>query len=852
MTEVAIVITARNQAQAAFDAVKNDLAELERRTQGLGNTLKSVSAELGKTGAALTAGITLPIVGVAAAATKSAADFEASMNVMRQVSGATEEQMASLQAQALQLGIDTSFSAGEAADAMLELAKAGLTAEEVSGAIGGTLDMAAAGGIDLAMAAEIAANAVNAFGLNASETVRVADMLAAAANASSSDIGDLSMGMKMAGAVFASSGQSLDDLTTAMAIMANAGIKGSDAGTSLKTMLIRLSAPTDKAAEALAGLGVSMYNLDGSTRELPAVLADLQAATANLTDEQRSAALVTIFGADALRAVNVLSAAGVDGWNAMAEAVGKQGAASEVANARMSGLSGALLYAQGSMDSLMISTLLPFLDSMSGIVRYLADAASAFGTLDQSTKNAALAFAAVLAAAGPLLLVLSAVSAAIAFLATPIGLVVVASAALAAAWAMNFGGIQEIAASTWTAIQDATTAAWAVIGPVIDQSIAGFASYAASIADAGMGSIEARESISMLPEAMQPVVAAFDTLGASIQSTWGTVFPQVMAAAQAAWEQFSALLAPAIERLQASFATAQADVGALGPKFAELATAVQNMWVAVQPALEAFGVVIGAVVAVTSVLAVNLLSQAFSSLGMIAGTVISQITLTLNTIATVLSEVAILVTAIINGDWTTAFASARNIVEAFKVYFEETFNNLLAIVSTIVTGIATAVVDTLKDMGVDTEGVMAGVTGWWNSAWGDLTKKVQPVIDMIGEFRKTLEGFASWVSGFSIPNPFANWSMPAMPSLPGWPGSTPQNQLGTSYWSGGPTWVGEAGREIVVPPRGSAIIPNRDIGKTGLAGAADRIAITVQQMVVRDDKDVYALAYQVADILARG
>lgn len=325
-------------------------------------------------------------------------------------------------------------------------------------AIAGTMDLAAAGNLGLAEAAEIAANAVNTFNLDAADSADVANMLAAAANASSVDVGDLAQGMKMAGAVFASSGQSIEDLTTAMALMGNAGIKGSDAGTSLKTMLMRLTAPTGEAAELMSQLGVSMYNLDGSTRALPDVLADLQSAmyganavtvtssdlTADqaermsylqstiektqrqladyqsgiagvaqseadkvvtvdrlnrvlqaaqaeynglaaiggttttvmreMTDETRAAALSTIFGADAIRAVNVLMASGEEGWAAMAEAVAADGAAAEVAGARMQGMAGAIEYIKGSIDSFLISTALPFLDTLSGIVRQVADA----------------------------------------------------------------------------------------------------------------------------------------------------------------------------------------------------------------------------------------------------------------------------------------------------------------------------------------------------------------------------------------------------------------------------------------------------------------------------------------------
>lgn len=940
MSDVTIVIKAQNQAQAAMQAVKGDLEQIGRTAGGLKQQLANAAAEMRNIGMGLTAGVTLPVVGIAAAAVNSAAQFEQSLNVMQQVSGATEAQMASMQAQALQLGAETAFSAGEAAAGMLELAKAGLDTDQVMAAIGGTMDLAAAGNLGLAQAAEIAANAVNTFGLDATQTVDVANMLAAAANASSVEVTDLASGMQMAGSVFASSGQGIDDLTTALALMGNAGIKGSDAGTSLKTMLMRLTAPTKEAAGVMDQLNVSMYNLDGSTRDLPDVLADIQAATAGMTDETRTMALTTLFGADAIRAVNVLMAEGEEGWAAMAEAVGAQGAATEVANARMSGMAGAIEYIKGSIDSFLIGSALPFLDTMGGIVRQAADAITWFGALDPAVKNAAIAFGAVLAAAGPVLLALSGIATAIGFLLSPIGLVVVGLGALAAAWTMNFGGIQEITAqafatiqpylqaaydwlvaqipgalttlqaswdTTWVAISTATSAAWAAIGPYLLSALAWLqtnAPAALSILQAAWDATWAalQTAVDATWAAIGPYLqgaltwfqtdgpAALTTFQASwdatwvaiqtatdtawaavqgslntaltwfqtdapgalttLQTTWDATWSGLQETASAAWTQLEALFGPAMTRLQEAFGKAQTDVGALGPKFTELMTAVQNMWTAVQPVLEAFAMFVAGTIAVVSVLGVNLLAQTFNSLGTIVGTVFDQVTLTINTFSALIGETVTLIKAILEGDWSTAWASARSIVETFKTYFEETFGNLKTLAETTFSAISTAVTDTLTDMGVDTESIMAGISTWWESVWSGLTEKIQPVIDMIAEFRKTLEGFASWVSGFSIPNPFAGWSMPTMPAIPGWPGAPAQNQLGTSYYDGGPTWVGEAGRELLVPPRGSQIVPNRTAEK--LAGAVDRVAVTVQQMIVRDDKDVYALAYQVADILARG
>jgi TP901 family phage tail tape measure protein len=478
--------------------------------------------------------ISAPLIGAATVALKSAGDFEQSMNQLQAVSGATADQMAGLQAQALQLGADTSFSAGEAAQGMLELAKAGMSAKETGAAIGGVMSLAAAGNLDLAQAAEITANALNAFNLPAADSGRVADILAAAANSSSVEVTDMAQSFNMASAVFSSSGQSIDDLSTSIAILGNNGLKGSDAGTSLKTMMMRLTAPTKEAKKLMNELGINIYDAEGKTRAFPDILADLQQAMTGvnevtvtsggrtkeqtaqmkhyaavikqtqqklldyqtgvagvaqsedakkvsidrlnrtlaaaqaaygelagiqgtsstvmkqMTEEERNQALAMIFGSDAVRAANILIREGTDEYGKMKDAVTEQGAAAQVADARMKGFNGAIEYIKGSIDSFLISTALPFLDSFGGIIRKVGDTITAFGALPVPVKNAALAFLAVMAAAGPVAMALRGIMAVVGALLSPLGMITLAVAVMAAAWAGDWGGIQE---KTFAAIE---------------------------------------------------------------------------------------------------------------------------------------------------------------------------------------------------------------------------------------------------------------------------------------------------------------------------------------------------------------------------------------------------------------
>src|SRR5690348_4524975 len=133
-------------------------------------------------------------------AISSASDFDATMSGVGAVSGASAQQMGQLHDLALQLGKDTVYSASEAGQGIEELLKGGVSIQDVmGGAAQATLNLAAAGGVSLPDAAEIAADALNDFNLNGKDMAHVSDMIAGAANASAIDVGDFKFSLSSVG-----------------------------------------------------------------------------------------------------------------------------------------------------------------------------------------------------------------------------------------------------------------------------------------------------------------------------------------------------------------------------------------------------------------------------------------------------------------------------------------------------------------------------------------------------------------------------------------------------------------------------------------------------------------------------
>lgn len=346
----------------------------------LGSGLRSagtgIAAAAGKAiGVAFAAGTV-----AAAAGLKQVIDlgisYQNTMNTLQAVTGASAEQMAAVGARAQELGSDLTLpatSAADAAQAMTELAKGGLTVEQAMTAARGTIQLAAAAQIDAGRAAEIQSNALNTFNLKADQAGHVADVLANASNAASGEITDFAQAFQSGGAVAAQFGVSIDDTATALALFANRGIQGSDAGTLLKSMLLGLTDQGKPAQAAIKELGLTVYDLNGKFVGVPALFDQLRAAAARMSPEAYQAATATLFGSDAIRAAGVAASTSRADWDNLSAAIGRQGGAADVAAAKTKGVGGALDALQSQAEGVAITLFSTFSGPLETGIRGVAD-----------------------------------------------------------------------------------------------------------------------------------------------------------------------------------------------------------------------------------------------------------------------------------------------------------------------------------------------------------------------------------------------------------------------------------------------------------------------------------------------
>nr|BFD90717.1 hypothetical protein KitaXyl93_20770 [Kitasatospora sp. Xyl93] len=365
-------------------------------------------------GGVRTAGLLM--LGMFAAAVIAAARFEKAMSGVAAVADATEQQMGKLREAALIAGRDTAFSASQAAEAEAELAKAGVSVDDIlSGALKGSLGLAAAGQLDLAEAATISAQAMNTFKLKGADVSHIADVLAAGANKSAADVHGLGESLRMGGLLAQQTGLSLEDTVGVLSAFADRALIGSDAGTSLKTMLQRLVPQSDEAKGIMDQLGFSAYDASGQFVGLTKLAGNLRSSFSNLTPEARNAAMATIFGSDSVRAATILYELGADGVDRYRTAVNDQGAASRMAAVQMDNLAGDIEQLGGSLEVALISGGTAATEVLRDLVQWVTQMINAWSQLPSWLQTGTIALfgigGALALVAGGLMLILPKIAA---------------------------------------------------------------------------------------------------------------------------------------------------------------------------------------------------------------------------------------------------------------------------------------------------------------------------------------------------------------------------------------------------------------------------------------------------------
>lgn len=412
--------------QDKYDALQREIIETEEELKRLqeqaattstslakideaGQKMESVGNSIAGAGKSMMP-LTLAIGGVGTAAVKTAADFDAGMSQVAAISGATGDDLEALRDKAREMGSKTKFSASEAASAMEYMAMAGWKTGDMLGGIEGIMNLAAASGEDLATTSDIVTDALTAFGLSAEDSGHFADILAAASSNANTNVSMMGETFKYCAPIAGALGFSAEDTAEAIGLMANAGIKSTQAGTALRTIMNNLTGEVKISGKAIGDVTIATTNADGSMRDLSDILADCRTAFSGLSESEKAQAAETLVGKNAMSGFLALMNAAPEDIDKLSNAIDNcDGTAESMAATMQDNLAGQLTILKSQLEELAISFGEILMPAIRSIVSHIQGFIDKLNGMDESQKKAIITIGLVVAAIGPLLVIIGTV-----------------------------------------------------------------------------------------------------------------------------------------------------------------------------------------------------------------------------------------------------------------------------------------------------------------------------------------------------------------------------------------------------------------------------------------------------------
>ena len=418
--------------QDKYDALQREIIETEQELKRLqeqaiesnaalakieevGDKLQTAGDKISGAGQKLLP-LTAAVAGLGTAAVKTTADFDTSMSQVQATMGITKDAMSELNGESVntvealrdlakQMGSETAFSASECADAMNYLALAGYDTQEIYDTLPTVLNLAAAGGIDLASASDMVTDAMSALGMETREADTMVDQMSKTASTTNTSVAQLGEAILTIGATAKTVKGGTAELNTALGILANNGIKGAEGGTHLRNVILALQSPTDKAAACMESLGVEVYDSEGNMRSLNDILGDLNTSMDGMTSAEKQNIISSIFNKTDLAAVNSLLSNTGESWDSLQQSITESGgAAQQMADTQLDNLSGQITILKSALEGLAISFGEILMPKIRAAAKKIQEFVDKLNGMNDEQKETVVKIAAVVAALGPMLI----------------------------------------------------------------------------------------------------------------------------------------------------------------------------------------------------------------------------------------------------------------------------------------------------------------------------------------------------------------------------------------------------------------------------------------------------------------
>ena len=385
-----------------LNKAKDEINKADNNFRGL----KSTGEAFTKVGGALTAGVTVPVMGIAASVVNTQMKFQDAMAKVQALSGASGAELKKLEDTAKQMGATTIFSASECADALGYMALAGWDANESAAGLPGVLNLAAASGMELAEASDMVTDYLTAFGLEADQAGRMADVLSYAQAHSNTTTQQLGEAFKNCAVNAHNAGMSLEETTAILGKLADQGLKGSEAGTALNAVIRDMTQKMKDGHIQIGNTKVAVQDANGNFRKMSDIIADVTKATDGMGDAEKTAALQSTFTADSIKAMGILCNTGADDIDKFTKSLeNSKGSAQKMSDMMNNTLSGSLKQLGSAWEALQLS-LGDTTGPLSLVIGMFTKFLQALNKLPGPVKQFIVTIALIAAAVGPTLLII--------------------------------------------------------------------------------------------------------------------------------------------------------------------------------------------------------------------------------------------------------------------------------------------------------------------------------------------------------------------------------------------------------------------------------------------------------------
>lgn len=634
-----------NEVKSFGSVGSQQIAVVGTKMQGLGENIEGAGKRmLGATATIAAAGTAAAIVG---------SNFDDAMKQVAATMGITVDEINNgsesykiLEETAKECGETTKFSASESAEALNYLALAGYDAQKSAETLPKVLNLAAAGGLDLATASDMVTDAMAALGMETSELDKYIDEMAKTAQKSNTSVAQLGEATLTCAGTVKMSGMSLETMNAELGVLANNGIKGAEGGTHLRNIILSLTSPTDKASAALKNLGISVLDSQGNIKDLNDIMVEFDSKLSGLSDGEKTEIISTIFNKTDISAVNALiKGSGEEFSNLKAELDNCSGAAENMADTMNSSMGGQITLLKSQLEGIAIQISEILMPVLKSIIEKVSNLLSWISKLSPQAKTIIVVIAGIVASVGPLLITVGK-------LVSSIGSI------------MTYG---PKIVSMFGTIKTAVSGLFAVIAanPIILVITAIIAAIVLL-----WNKCEWFRNL---------VTAMFEAIKLVVSIIWNAIvqyFQQAWEKIQAVWEVVEPYFMALWEGIKIIFSVV---ANVLGSFFSAAWNAIKVVWDFVYPYFQMIWENIKIVFSVVSTVLGGFFQTAWTVIKAIWDTVSGYFNAVWETIKGIFSVVS----AVFQGDFEGAWEAIKGIVDVWASYFQNIWDNIKNVFSTV-------------------------------------------------------------------------------------------------------------------------------------------------------------------------